>query len=128
MHDFAMFLILKLTDVSPKEDSNMKTGGVVAAAITVPLVLILIGAMVAYGIYIYKNPEGFGRSTTYKQFSEYTINLPFIYSRCKKYSDGRPAWSYGSVPVKKLQFTAHKYFASFGLLNLISTHNLVGKK
>lgn len=84
MLDFVMFLILKFTDVSPNEDGNMKTGGVVAAAITVPLVLILIGAMVAYGIYIYKNPEGFGRSTTYKQFSEYTINLPFIYSRCKK--------------------------------------------
>lgn len=49
----------------------MQTGGVVAAAVTIPLVLILLGAMIGYGVYIYKNPEGFGRSTTYKQFCKY---------------------------------------------------------
>lgn len=74
-------------NVSPKEDSNMKTGGVVAAAITVPLVLILIGAMVAYGIYIYKNPEGFGRSTTYKQF---TIARDFVRRSFRRVSGRKP--------------------------------------
>lgn len=74
-------------NVSPNEDSNMKTGGVVAAAITVPLVLILIGAMVAYGIYIYKNPEGFGRSTTYKQF---TIARDFVRRSFRRVSGRKP--------------------------------------
>lgn len=74
-------------NVSPKEDSNMKTGGVVAAAITVPLVLILIGAMVAYGIYIYKNPEGFGRSTTYKNFS---IARDFVRRSIRRVSGRKP--------------------------------------
>lgn len=60
MYDFVMFLILKLIDVSLKEDSNMKIGGVVVVVIMVLLVLILIGVMVVYGIYIYKNLEGFG--------------------------------------------------------------------
>lgn len=60
--------MLPPTVVSPEQDSDMKSGGVVAAAVTVPLVLIVLGAMIGYGVYLYKNPEGFGRSTTYKQF------------------------------------------------------------
>ena len=65
------FDLTHYTVISPKEGSNMQTGGVVAAAVTIPLVLILLGAMIGYGVYIYKNPEGFGRSTTYKQFCKY---------------------------------------------------------
>ena len=68
---YITFDLTHCTVISPKEGSNMQTGGVVAAAVTIPLVLILLGAMIGYGVYICKNPEGFGRSTTYKQFCKY---------------------------------------------------------
>ncbi|XP_062620199.1 uncharacterized protein LOC134281783, partial [Saccostrea cucullata] len=72
---------------TPEQDKTMKTGGVVAVAITVPLVLILLGAMIGYGVYIYRNPEGFGRSTTYKQFA---IARDFVRRSFRRMSGRRP--------------------------------------
>ncbi|XP_061172714.1 uncharacterized protein LOC133182027 [Saccostrea echinata] len=73
--------------INPEQDSTMKTGGVVAVAVTVPLVLILLGAMIGYGVYIYKNPEGFGRSTTYKQFA---MARDFVRRSFRRMSGRRP--------------------------------------
>ncbi|XP_033736405.1 uncharacterized protein LOC117324594 [Pecten maximus] len=42
------------------------TGAIVAVAVVVPLVVIVIILVVVYGIYIKRNPDGYGRATIYK--------------------------------------------------------------
>lgn len=42
------------------------TGAIVAVAVVVPIVIIVIILAVAYGVYIKRNPDGYGRATIYK--------------------------------------------------------------
>jgi len=51
------------------EDSS--TSANVAIGICVPVIIILIGLIIGYCIYIKRNPDGYGRSTTYKHMGLY---------------------------------------------------------
>ncbi|XP_021353650.1 uncharacterized protein LOC110450441 [Mizuhopecten yessoensis] len=63
------------------------TGAIIAVAVVVPLVVIVIVLAVIYGIYIKRNPDGYGRATIYKHSA---IARDFVRRSFRRMSGRRP--------------------------------------
>ncbi|KAK3092603.1 hypothetical protein FSP39_004882 [Pinctada imbricata] len=69
----------------PKEEDSLVAK--ITLGVLIPLVVVFITALVIYGIYMYRHPDKFGRSATYKN---YVIAREFVRRSIRRMSGRRP--------------------------------------